>query len=76
MFTLLPIVISFVVDKMLFVFIRFMVVVPNRAVEEKNEPKVIFPLVKLLPIIIDEAGPTLSNLFAFATFTVMSAIVA
>jgi hypothetical protein len=75
-FTLLPIVISFVVDKMLFVFIKFMVVVPNRAVEEKNDPKVMFPVVKLLPIIIDDPGVTLSNLFALATFTVKSAIVA
>lgn len=53
-----------------------MVVVPNRAVEEKNEPMVMFPLVKLLPIIMDEAGDILSNLFVLNTFAVKSEIVA
>lgn len=53
-----------------------MVVVPNRAVEEKNEPMVMFPLVKLLPIIIDDPGDILSNLFVLNTFAVKSEIVA
>ena len=49
---------------------------PNRAVEEKNEPKVMFPLVKLLPIIMDVAGVTPSILFILNTFAVKSEIVA
>ena len=53
-----------------------MVVVPNRAVEEKNEPMVMFPLVKLLPIIMDVAGVTPSILFVLNTFAVKSEIVA
>jgi len=53
-----------------------MVVVPNRAVEEKNEPKVMFPVVKLLPIMIDVVGVILSNLFARAVFTVKSVMIA
>ena len=53
-----------------------MVVVPNRAVEEKNEPMVMFPLVKLLPIIMDEPGDILSILFVLNTFAVKSEIVA
>ena len=53
-----------------------MVVVPNRAVEEKNEPKVMFPLVKLLPIIMDVEGVTPSILFILNTFAVKSEIVA
>ena len=52
-----------------------MVVVPNRAVEEKNDPNVMFPVVKLLPIIIDVAGVIPSNLFARAVFTVKSATI-
>jgi len=53
-----------------------MVVVPNRAVEEKNEPKVMFPVVKLLPIMIDVVGVIPSNLFARAVFTVKSVTIA
>ena len=49
---------------------------PNRAVEEKNEPKVMFPLVKLLPIIMDVAGVTPSILLVLNTFAVKSEIVA
>ena len=49
---------------------------PNSAVEEKNEPKVMFPLVKLLPIIMDVAGVTPSILFVLNTFAVKSEIVA
>ena len=49
---------------------------PNRAVEEKNEPKVMFPLVKLLPIIMDVAGVTPSILFILNRFAVKSEIVA
>ena len=57
-------------------FIVFIVVVPNRAVEEKNEPKVMFPVVKLLPIMIDVVGVIPSNLFARAVFTVKSVTIA
>ena len=53
-----------------------MVVVPNRAVEEKNEPKVMFPVVKLLPIMIDVVGVILSSLFARAVVTVKSVTIA
>jgi hypothetical protein len=53
-----------------------MVVVPNRAVEEKNEPKVMFPVVKLLPIMIDVVGVIPSNLFARAVVTVKSVTIA
>jgi len=53
-----------------------MVVVPNRAVEEKNEPKVMFPVVKLLPIMIDVVGVIPSSLFARAVFTVKSVMIA
>jgi hypothetical protein len=53
-----------------------MVVVPNRAVEEKNEPKVMFPVVKLLPIMIDVVGVILSSLFARAVVTVKSVMIA
>ena len=49
---------------------------PNSAVEEKNEPMVMFPLVKLLPIIIDVAGVTPSILLVLNTFAVKSEIVA
>jgi hypothetical protein len=53
-----------------------MVVVPNRAVEEKNEPKVMFPVVKLLPIMIDVVGVIPSSLFARAVVTVKSVTIA
>jgi hypothetical protein len=53
-----------------------MVVVPNRAVEEKNEPNVMFPVVKLLPIMIDVVGVILSSLFARAVVTVKSVTIA
>jgi hypothetical protein len=53
-----------------------MVVVPNRAVEEKNEPRVMVPLVKLFPIIMEVVGVTPSILFILATAAVRSATVA
>ena len=71
-FTLLPIVNSFPADWIIFVFRVFIVVVPNNVVEEKKDPIVMVPVVKLFPIIIDVSGVRLSNLFVLARVVVKS----